>query len=461
MRIRWIAVVAVVALVGVACGRSDGSTAKNDDTSSTNSSGKSADFGTLKNVCQPGKPSGSPTTGVSPTEIHVATFSDTGFPGRPGLNQEFFDTADTFAAWCNDRGGINGRKIVVDKRDAALTNTKARMTESCATDFVMVGGGVVFDQDGVETRLKCLMPDFAGFVVTAQARGADLVVQPLPNSVHTLQIQHLNYLGAKYPNDINNVGVLTGDLSTTKAVADQNVEAAKSLGWNIVYNDAYPAAGLSDWTPYAQKIKSQNVKGLIWIGEAEQLASLLHALDDIGYQLDFIRADPNHYEQKLLDLAASSLGRTNVYISSSIFPFEKASPSNATGEYLQAFKDYTPDGKNRTYLGVQAFSAWLLFATAAKSCGNKLTRTCVYKAGRKISKWTGGGLHAETNPATGASTTCGLIFQATPKGFILAPGLKPTNGIYSCSLKNAYPLKGDYGTGITLADVGENISNMK
>lgn len=461
MRSRWIGVVAVVALVVVACGRSDGSKATNTETSSTTGSGKSSSFGSLNDVCQSGKPSGSPTTGVSPSEIHIATFSDVGFVGRPGLNQEFFDTADTFAAWCNDRGGINGRNIVVDKRDSALTNTKARMTETCATDFVMVGGGAVFDQDGVETRLQCLLPDFAGFVVSTQARGADLVIQPLPNSLKTLQIGILNYLGAKYPAATKNIGVLTGDISTTKSVADQNAEAAKSLGWNIVYNDAYPAAGTSDWTPYAEKLKSQGVKGLIWIGEPENLAFLLHALDDIGYTLDFVRADANHYDQRLLDLGKDSLAKNKVYVQSSVFPFEKATPSNPTGQYLQAFKDYTPAGKNRTYLGVQAWSAWLLFATAAKSCGNNLTRTCVYNAAKKITQWTGGGLHAETNPATGASSTCGLILQATPTGFVPAPGLELTDGPYRCSPKSAYQLTGDYGKGVTLADVGQNIKNMK
>lgn len=456
----------VIALTGAACSRSSSSGAAKTDASSSSSStgagaGKSGDFGSLRGVCQTGHPSGSPTTGVSPTEIHIATFSDVGFVGRPGLDQEFFDTADTFAAWCNDRGGINGRKIVVDKRDAALTNTKARMTEACATDFVLVGGGAVFDQDGVETRLKCLMPDFAGFAVSAEARGADLLVQPLPNSPSTLQIGILNYLGGKYPSAAENVGVLTGDLSTTKAVAAQNTEAAKALGWTIAVNDAYPAAGLTDWTPYAQKLKSQNVKGLIWIGEPEGLAGLLHALDDIGYKLDFVRADANHYDRKLIDLGSDALGTTKVFIQSSVFPFEQAAPSNATGEYLQAFKDYTPSGKNRTYLGVQAWSAWLLFATAAKSCGNDLTRTCVYEAAKKVTSWTGGGLHAKTDPSGGASTPCAVILQANPKGFVTAPGLKVTDAPYNCDPKNAYRLKGDYGKGITLADVGQDIKNMK
>jgi len=465
MRNRQIALIVCVMLAAAACGRSSASSATNTDLTSPSTGGanaaKDASFGTLAKVCGPGTPSGSPTVGVSPKEVHIATFSDTGFVGRPGLNQEFFDTADAFAGWCNDRGGISGRKIVVDKRDAALTNTKPRMTESCEQDLMMVGGGVVFDQDGVETRLRCLLPDVPGFVVSAKARASDLVVQPLPNSVSSLQVGILNYLGAQFPAATKNVGVLTGDLSTTKAVADQNTEAAKSLGWNIVYSDQYPAAGLADWTPYAQKLKDLGVRGLIWVGEPEGLVGLMKSLKDIGDKLDFVRTDANHYDQNLITLGGGALADDNVYVQSSFAPFEDAKPTNPTGQFLQAFADYKPDGKSRTNLGLQAWSAWLLFAEAAKDCGDNLTRTCVYNAAKRITKWTGGGLHAMTNPSTAATTPCFTVQQATPSGFRTPKGIKPTDGIYNCDPKNVYTLKGDYGSGLTLADVGQRIANLK
>ena len=465
MRNRQVTLTVCLVLTLAACGRSSGSNANNRETTSpsTGTAGPAQEsgFGTLAKVCAPGTPTGSPTVGVTPKEVHIATFSDAGFVGRPGLNQEFFDTADVFAAWCNDRGGIGGRKIVVDQRDTALTNTKARMTESCEQDFMMVGGGAVFDQDGVETRLRCLLPDIAGFVVSAKARDSDLVVEPLPNPISSLQIGILNYLAAQFPAATKNVGVLTGDLSTTKAVADQNAEAAKSLGWNLVYSDQYPAAGLADWTPYAQKLKDTGVRGLIWVGEPEGLVGLMKSLADIGYRLDFVRTDANHYDQNLITLGGEALADGNVYVQSSFAPFEDAKPSNATGQYLRAFADYKPNGKNRTNLGLQAWSAWLLFAEAAKGCGDNLTRTCVYNAAKRITTWTGGGLHAATKPSTGATTPCFRVAQATPGGFRTAKGIKPTDGIYNCNPKNVYALKGDYGTGLTLADVGQRIANLK
>jgi len=455
-------------LVAAACGRSDSKTGSDDgsgtagpSTSTTRTGDRSASFGTLREVCRPGSPSGSPTAGVTPTAVRIGTFSDPGFSGRPGLNQELFDTADVFAAWCNDRGGIDGRKIVVDKRDAALTNVKARMTESCDQDFFLVGGGAVFDQDGVETRLQCMLPDVAGYVVSTKARGSDLLVQPVPNPVTQIATGALVYLDGKFPDATQHAGVLTGDIATTKSVADQNAEAARALGWKLVYDDTYPPAGVTDWTPYAQKIKDSGVKGLIWVGEPENLAVLMKALKNIGYSLDFVRTDANHYDRKLIDVAGDALADGSIYIQTSYVPFEQAKPSNATGQYLAAFDEYEPGGKSRTNLGLQAWSAWLLFAQAAQQCGNDLTRTCVYDALEKVHEWTGGGLHAKTDPGRGTASPCYTLERATPQGFALVKDLKPNDGIFRCDPKAVHVLQGDYGKGLTLADVGQSLANLR
>ena len=427
---------------------------------SSNTTASTGAFGTSDVVCKKGSPSGSPAQGVSPTEIQIGTLSDPGFAGRPGLNQELFDTATVFAEWCNAAGGINGRKIVVNQRDAALFDVKAKMTQACANDFMLVGGGVVFDQDGVATRLSCLMPDIAGYAVSPQARGADLLIQPVPNSTKTLPIGDYRYLGEKYPQATKAYGILAGDVETTKIVGQQADEAVQSLGWKKVYDDVWPAAGLSDWTPYAQKIKEKGVKGLIWVGEPENLGKLLVALNDIGYSLDFIRTDTNNYDQKLIDTGGSAV--KNVYIRSAFDLFENAKGDNPTQQYLDAFEKYLPNGKAKANLGLQAWSAWLLFATAANQCGNDLTRKCVYDNAKKIKKWTGGGLHTASDLATGVATNCFTEIVASPSGFKIAGDLHPNEGgVYRCEKGGVYTLTGDYPQGVTLADVGKSMADFK
>lgn len=93
--------------------------------------GGEGDFGDLEEVCGPGDASGDTAQGVTGDSIQVGTISDPGFVGRPGLNQELFDSSDVFVEWCNAAGGINGREITLVERDAALTEYKQRITESC------------------------------------------------------------------------------------------------------------------------------------------------------------------------------------------------------------------------------------------------------------------------------------------------------------------------------------------
>ena len=451
-----VAVALCLALVVTACRDDAGPESTSASTSTTTAEKKSGDVGTLTDVCQEGSPSGSPAPGVTPTSITVGTFSDPSAQFRPGLNQELFDVATVFSQWCNDRGGINGRKVVVNQHDAALFNVKARMTEACRDDFMLVGGGAVFDQDGVETRLQCLLPDIAAYTVSTKARGADLLAPAIPNSLEVINVGPLQYLHDKYPAATQRMGLLTGDVNTTKAVADQIRGIARDeLGMTFVYDDVYPAVGISTWTPYAQKLKDTKTRGLIWIGEPESLAELLDALREVGHELDFVRTDANHYDRKLVDAAGTSLEDAPVYVHTGYAPFEGADPSSPTGQYLAAFEQYLPDGKRHTGLAIAAWSAWLLFAKSAGSCGNDLTRRCVYETARATEGWTGGGLHAPSG------RPCFTIEKATPDGFVLVEDAGANEDIYTCRERAAVQVDVDPSEYTTLADVGRSMDELR
>ena len=50
---------------------------------------------------------------------------------------------------------------------------------------------------------------------------------------------------------------------------------------------------------------------------------------------------------------------------------------------------------------------------SCKACGSELTSTCVMEKLAEITSWTGGGLHAETNPASNKPPDCGLVLKLT------------------------------------------------
>jgi ABC-type branched-subunit amino acid transport system substrate-binding protein len=457
-------VIVALVLTLAACGRSgSGQSQSTSTTTASSTSGSastsSANFGSLKDVCQPGSGGRATDTGVTASSIKIATFSDAGATIRPGLNQELFDAADVFSKWCNAHGGINGRKIDVLKEDAALFNVPARMADACQQNsFFIVGGGAAFDDTGEEARLKCLLPSVPGYVATPEARGSELVVQPVPNPNSGVTSGQYKYLAKKYPGSVDHLGVLTADVPATKTISDQAQEAAEASGFKTVYSDKYPAAGTVSYTPYVAAMKDKGVKGIIFTGEPETLAGFERTMRDQNYQPDFITGAANLYDERLVKLGRDAIRST--YIITTFPPFEQAKSYPALDQYLELFRQYLPNGKAKALLGAQGFSAWLLFAQAAKQCGSDLTRRCVYDNLKKVHQWTGGGLHAQTDPGAGTPSNCFALLEASSSGFRLAK-IPTTSGIYNCSPGNTYTFKKDYGKGLTLSDVGKSISDLK
>lgn len=459
-----------VALFAGACTRADNAVetatpstekaAGGPGTSGNTAAGTSAgDFGDLKAVCGPGDAKGATAQGVTDGEIQVGTISDPGFVGRPGLNQELFDATDVFVKWCNDAGGINGRKITSIKRDAKLTEFKQRVTEACQSDFMLVGGGGVLDDSGQAERLGCLLPQIPAYLVTAEARESDLSVNPLPNALDELVVTPMRYIEKKYPGTTDRVAYLTGNLGSLVMVDQQLQEGSGQLGWKSVYKAQYNTLGEASWTPFAQAMASAKATGMVYTGEPENLAKLLQAMKDIGYQPDWVYTTTNMIDKTFIDVGGDAI--KNVYVYSLVVPPSMASQNPATQQYLDLFKKYLPDGKSEALLGYNSFSAWLLFATAVKKCGSDVTRRCVFDAAKATTKWTGGGLHAESNPSKGKAPRCAIILEGTPTGFIAPGDSKPNQGLFECSDDNVITLKGDYGKGATLQSVGKSMDGLK
>ncbi|MEU9242674.1 ABC transporter substrate-binding protein [Streptomyces sp. NPDC048385] len=415
----------------------------------------SSDFGTLKNVCGPDGAKPTNVQGVSANKIQVGVLTDMGFT----KNSEFVDAAKVFTSWCNDAGGINGRDIVPVTRDTKLMEVRQRVLEACKADFALVGGGAGLDSLGVRDRLKCLLPAFPAQSSQIGAVGSDL--QANASGAPPGYFQYAGFytwlMKEKYPASAQKVGTIAGDAPVTKVMAAEYKDAVGGLGGKVSYSDLYPASGVSDWTPYAQAIKKNGVKGLVFLGDYVSLSKLEQALTNIGYTPDWIDANSNAYGPAFLQLAGPALAQQHNY--ADLFgtvPLENADHSPATQQVIDLFKRYAP-GKQVTYPALRAFSAWLLFATAARDCAT-LTRKCAYDNAMKNTSWTAGGLQAPFDLTSKVPAKCYLVVEATAKGWKEAD-FKPDDGDFRCDAP-AYKYKGDYGEPVTLADVGESMADV-
>lgn len=475
MRIhRTLTAALLVALMAItaACTRSN--TAQGSDSGSPRSSGKAVsssqiqtdiaegNFGTLKKVCGPAPASGpgkSDSQGVTADAVTIGTISDPKNAARPGLNQELFDTGEVFTKWCNDLGGINGHKINLVEHDAGLFNYKQAIIQACAKDFMLVGGGGVFDDSGQEERVRCLLPDFPGYVVTPKARNSALLLQATPAPADDVAVGTFRYIESLFPADKDKIAFMWGDLPSLATVNKQTEEAVKTFGWKVADEEQYPALGTSNWVPFAQSIANKGAKGLFYVGEPQNLALLINAFAQINYKLDFIVSGANIYDPKLIQGAGPALSIAPVYMNEGFVPFDLADQNLALGTYEALFKKYKPSGKSNALLGLNSMSAWLLFAEAAKQCTSGLTRRCVYEAGTKITSWDAGGMGGEADPGAGTPTNCNVTIKANPDGFEVIKW-KANKGIFNCDPANVVTIKGENEPGVTLESVGHTMNDL-
>ena len=400
-------------------------------------------FGELEAVCGEGAGGGAEETGLTADEIRLGTVTDKGSAERPGLTQEMYDTAVAFAAWCNEHGGIQGREVVIDDLDAALFNHGQRMTEACQQDFALVGGGAVFDSQGLQDRLDCGLPNFPGYVVTPQASVAAQQVQAIPNPVYEFQSASYRWLREADP-DADKFGLLWVNLDGPATVHDQVVETVEELGYEVVYDEQYRPLGETGWRGFVQQMRDAGVETFEIIGEPENMVTLQGAMQTEGWYPDYTLLQPNYIDQTYADEGAATVSETT-YARSPFPTFEMADEVPAMQDYLDLMERYNPEGRV-AFLGAQAMSSLLLFATAANECGAELSRACVLERAAQVEDWTAGGLHAPQTPGNVEATECSLMVHVTPDGFQYDEEMtRPTDGLYNCDPENVIELQGDYG----------------
>lgn len=427
---------------GVAAGPADGAgtTAPAGDSGSRLDAGG---FGDLENVCGEGDGGGATETGLTADEIRLGTVTDKGSAERPGLTQEMYDVGVAFAAWCNEHGGIQGRQVVIDDLDAKLFDYGQRMADACQRDFALVGGGGVFDSQGIETRLDCGLPNIPGYTVTPTARVADLQVQPLPNPVYEYQAAALRWM-QDAEEGVSNYGILWVNLDGPKTVRDQAVEGVEKVGYDVVFDEQYRPLGETGWRSFVQQMRDADVQTFEMVGEPENMVALQGAMQTEGWYPKVTLLQPNFVDQKFAEEGASTVSEST-YMRSSFPTFEMADEVPAMADYLELMERYNPEGKVAS-LGLQSLSAFLLTAVAANECGADLSRACVLEQAAAQDGWTAGGLHSAQTPGNTVATRCSLMIQATPEGFDFAEDItQPNEGIYNCDDANVVELTDDYG----------------
>ncbi|GGV00082.1 hypothetical protein GCM10010182_16550 [Actinomadura cremea] len=368
-------------------------------------------FGTLPSPCGPGDAKGATDQGVTDAAITIGYGDDRGFASAPGLSKEMGDAVSAMIEWCNGQGGINGRKLKGNQYDGAYMHAAKVVQEACKQDFMLVGQGFAMDDAAEQYRVGCKLPTVAGFTVGPNAAMGPMKFEAVPYPVDQMNIGSMRIAQEMWSDFDDKTDVL---LSTSPAVTTGTSKvksAMKQVGvepleCGVRLNDA----GESSYMPFAQKIKACDA-GYLWSSDTPDPGqfSLLESVKRAGAEPKYLM-EATWYSTKVSEWNKGSGAGDNLHAGMIFQPFENAEQVPAVKQYMDLVGER--DGKI-ALLGMQATSSFLLWATAAEKCGSDLTRQCVVNELSKVHEWTGGGLHAPTDPGANKPAGCALVVKLT------------------------------------------------
>lgn len=357
--------------------------------------------------CGPGAMVASDETGISDTAITVGVIADV-----TGARAQFlgnWQAMQAFAAFCNSRGGIAGRRLDVRLFDTNVFNHRGAIEDSCASVFALVGSAAAFDGDGASIQTDCGIPDVPALIAEPGHDRVPTVVAPLPNPQHLFLVGPERYLAKQHPRAVRKGGMAFLDVGVTAVRASRQMEATRQVGYRYASIDPIPALySEADIDALVARYKARGVRYLSVQGRITDTATVQIALAARGVRPEVVDGTPLLYDPSYLS-AVGPAGE-GTYVLTQTTPFTDADRTPELRRYTEWLARTVP-GAAPTAYGVRSWSAGLLFAEAARRAASQLDRSSLLARLRAIRAWDGNGIQVPADPGAGRTSSCFAYMQ--------------------------------------------------
>ena len=384
------------------------------DPSSTTSPPSATDrFGDLESPCGPGDPTGGTDQGVDATSITIGYGDDAGYTASPGINKDASDAVRAMIGWCNDQGGIGGRQIKGNYYDAKITEVNNVMAEACSQVFMLVGQWWALASSGEQTRLDCGLPTVPASLAGSDQANAPLLVAPIAQPIDYFNAAGPAQLAKLFPEQVQKVGIAEANFPSVVDYVQRFTGAVGQVGWKFLdCKVQYPITGVSDFRPYLQRLKDCGAETVFTLDTAGSFTNMLDAAEQLDFHPLWVNVASVYSE----DFAESNTSGNadNVYFSYDLVPIDYDAAGSANAKYLELVG---AEGGRIGYGGQTATSAFLLWATAVKECGDDVTRACVMEKLKAIHDWTAGGISSPQDPGGNMPGQCQQVMRVQGTAF--------------------------------------------
>ena len=393
--------------------------------------------------------------GLTAETLRVGVIADVETGGvADGRSRSVHSAMGAWAEAVNAAGGLAGRTVEVMTLDAGLFGHEATLAEACAGDiFALVGSDALFDDEGVELLREpdCGLVDFPALVHSPQRAAAPRTFQATPLSNEVTDVGALRWVADRQPVRIRSTGTFFVDFPVTVIAAERLVEAARGLGFELIYD---PSVAIGDnFDPYVEGMIDAGVHHLLWEGDTQRLVDLLASASAAGLAVGVNCGSACH---SALFLESAGETADGVLIWSHYLPLREEDHSPELAAYRQWLAVVDPEA-TPDLQGVAAWSAGRLFEEAVRraiGAGTPeedpaaLSRATVAAAASRIVNWHGHGLHGPSNPGPGDPTPCGIVMGVSGGKLFRFHPIEP--GTFDCSPENLFDLEATAQLGLDL-----------
>lgn len=372
--------------------------------------------------------------GISSTTIRLGTIQDISGP-VPGLFQTALDGVKAWVAYQNARGGLDGRRIVLDTYDAGLnpTDFQQEMAQACTQDFALVGVMSTVDNAGAVEGQQCGIPDVADNPTTPQAAAGTNVFAAVPSEPNEYPSGWWEWIKETYPDVVRKGAIMWPDVSTTQITGERLEDTAESVGFDFVYqNSTSPVE--ADFLPYVQAMESKGVEYFAWQADYQSMARILEAMQQLNWRPKIVDTTATAYNQQFLtDAGAAANG---IYMTLNVGLYSEAKENPAIATLLTWLSRAVPGHQPPDIFDIYSWAAGQLLSQAMSSIGPNPTRAQVISALGQIHSFTGGGIMAPMDPGDRKVTTCFEVVTVKNGQFVRV--FPSTPDTYDCSLGTLY-----------------------
>jgi ABC-type branched-subunit amino acid transport system substrate-binding protein len=408
------------------------------------------------------EPTEATEVGITEDEIRIAVIADVENQLAPGLFEGAPKGVEGWAKNINKKGGLAGRKVVVDFIDSHLSPDDSRnaFIKACSEDFAVVGAAALFlnNVDDIEACVDKAgeaagLPDIA--VVTTEAvqqcspttygiNPPTLVCDTIDEHPQTYQANggRAYYYEKEFGTDLHGAYIYAADLKAANNANRASMAPMQKLGIKADEQvDISARAPQSEYTPVLQSMKDDSSN---YAQSGSNYASTVSLRKEAKLQG---LTDPKIiwdctlqcYDKNLLEQGGADV--EDQYVSVLFLPFEETSTNKELKTFVKTVGKDEVDG-----FAAQAWASGVLFKQAVdkivdESGVNGITRKALFDSLDTFNSFDANGMIGTVDVAGRVPTPCFALLQVQGGEF---KRVTPTKkGTFNCDKKNLQQVKLD------------------